>query len=248
MDRQPPTYPPLDTLKPVTDGLWIVDGPIIRFGPPLLRLRFPTRMTLVRLASGDLFVHSPTRLTPSLRREIERVGTPRFLIAPNRLHYWWIGEWQRAWPAAQSYLAPRVPEQARGRIDFPWRPLEGAAGYAWDADIETLPVVGSYMTEFAFFHRSSRTLVLTDLIENFEPRKLSLAMRWLAWLGGVRHPDGQTPRDLRLTFAANRVAMRAAVERMIALDPARVIIAHGRWYERDGAAELTRAFRWLRAS
>jgi hypothetical protein len=24
-----------------------------------------------------------------------------------------------------------------------------------------------------------------------------------------------------------------------------VILAHGRWYERDGADELRRAFRWL---
>ncbi len=32
---------------------------------------------------------------------------------------------------------------------------------------------------------------------------------------------------------------------MIAWDPARVVIAHGRWFERDGAAALARAFGWL---
>jgi hypothetical protein len=32
---------------------------------------------------------------------------------------------------------------------------------------------------------------------------------------------------------------------ILAWHPQRVILAHGRWYERDGAAELKRAFSWL---
>ena len=88
--------------------------------------------------------------------------------------------------------------------------------------------------------------MLADLIENFEPHKVgSLALRWLTKLGGVAAPDGQTPRDLRATFARQRPAMKAAVERMIAWNPERVIIAHGRWFETEGAAELRRSFRWL---
>ncbi|MGY2848592.1 MULTISPECIES: hypothetical protein [unclassified Bradyrhizobium] len=39
--------------------------------------------------------------------------------------------------------------------------------------------------------------------------------------------------------------MKAAVARMIEWDPERIILAHGRWYDRDGRAELERAFRWL---
>ena len=59
-DREDATYPPLDALKPVADDLWIVDGPIIRFGLKWLKMSFPTRMTLIR-CDGDLFIHSPTR-------------------------------------------------------------------------------------------------------------------------------------------------------------------------------------------
>ena len=53
------------------------------------------------------------------------------------------------------------------------------------------------------------------------------------------------PRDLRLTFLGHRRAFRRAVARMLAWQPERVIIAHGRWYAEDGARELRRAFRWL---
>ena len=35
------------------------------------------------------------------------------------------------------------------------------------------------------------------------------------------------------------------MEKMIAWRPEKVIMAHGRPYERDGTAELRRAFRWL---
>ena len=39
--------------------------------------------------------------------------------------------------------------------------------------------------------------------------------------------------------------LRAAVRTMIGWAPQRVILAHGRWYDRDGADELRRAFAWL---
>jgi hypothetical protein len=239
------TYPPLGTLKLVAEGVWIADGPVIRFGMLWPKMPFPTRMTIIRLAGRNLFLHSPTPLTPALRAEIDATGVPRWIIGPNRLHYWWIPQWQAAYPDARAYLAPRIKEQAAGRIEIDGIPLEAAGAHPWDAEIETLAVTGSYMTEFEFFHHASGTLVLTDLIENFEPRKLgSFLMRWLTRLGGAQDPDGQTPRDMRLTFAKHKPQLRAAIGRMIAWNPERVILAHGRWYERDGTAELRRALRW----
>lgn len=238
------TYPPLDSLKPVANDVWIVDGPLIRFGPPLLSMPFSTRMTIVRLADA-LFVHSPTPLSDALRAQIAGIGAPCWIISPNRIHYWWIPDWHKAFPDAAVYLAPRVREQAGSRIDFDCSALDQAQGYPWDDTIATLPVVGRYMTEVVFFHRPSRTLILTDFIENFEADKLqSWWMRVLTRLGGVRDPDGSMPRDMRATYR-DRAALKAAVETMIGWNPERVILAHGRWYPRDGANELRRAFRWL---
>lgn len=244
------TYPPLGTLKPVADDIWIVDGPLIGFGPKLmgwaperLQMPFPTRMTVIRLRDG-LFVHSPIPLTPELKDQVERIGRPHWIIGPSRLHHWWIPEWKAAFPGAGLYLAPRILEHAAGRIEGPARPLDTAGGYPWDDGIRTLPISGRVVTEVEFFHLASRTLILTDLIENFEPRRLpGRVTRLLTWLGGVRDPDGSMPRDMRLTFP--RPVLKAAVETMIGWRPERVILAHGRWYDRAGTAELERAFRWL---
>src|SRR5262245_42591171 len=241
-------YAPINRLKQVIAGIWIVDGPAIRFGAPCLKLPFPTRMTIIRLRDRTLFVHSPTPLPPDLQGQLRRAGQPRFIIAPNRLHYWWIPEWHAAFPDAALYLAPRTKQQAGDRLAFDGFGLDAESGYPWDEEISTLPIVGSYMTEVVFFHPATRTLLLTDLIENFEARKLtSYLARLLTRLGGVRDPDGQMPRDLRLTFRKQKTQLRQAVQKMIAWNPERVILAHGRWYRSHGARELRRAFRWLLA-
>jgi hypothetical protein len=237
------TYPPLNILKPVADDLWIVDGPEIRFGLPWPKMPLPTRMTVIRIG-GDLFIHSPTPLVRALKAGIEQAGKPRWIIGPNRIHYWWIPDWRAAFPDAAVYLAPKIREQSRGRIDFGAAMLDRKSGYPWDSEIATLPVAGRYMTEVVFFHRPSRTLVLTDFIENFEPQKLGWTAWFLTKLGGVQDPHGSMPRDMRMTYK-DKVALRVAVETMIVWNPERIILAHGRWYEKDGVGELRRAFRWL---
>ncbi len=51
--------------------------------------------------------------------------------------------------------------------------------------------------------------------------------------------------ELRGRFSRHLPQLRQAVEQMIAGNPERVIIAHGSWYQSNGAAELRRAFDWL---
>ena len=109
----PATYPPLDTLKRVCDDVWIVDGPVIRFGMPWPKLPFPTRMTVLRLGSR-LFIHSPTPLAPASRprwrtgrpARLDRRPQPDPLLVDRRL--------ARAFPEAAVYLAPRTEQQAAG--------------------------------------------------------------------------------------------------------------------------------------
>ncbi len=237
----PTGYEPLDTLKPVGEGLWLIDGPAIRF----YGLPFSTRATVVRLENGDLWVHSPTRMSDALRAELEALGPVRHLIAPNWIHYAFIADWQAAFPGAQAWGAPGVAERAAAkgmelRFDHDLGPR---AEPPWAGQIEQIIVEGSKLhREAVFFHIASRTLILTDLIENFELSKLPLWMRPLVWLAGIADRDGKMPPDMALSFR-DKAALADAVETMIAFAPERIILAHGRWYDRDGAAELRRAFR-----
>jgi hypothetical protein len=96
-----------------------------------------------------------------------------------------------------------------------------------------------------FLHRPGATLVLADLIENFEADRLDTPMRWLARLGGVLAPEGRMPLDMRLTYLGHKAEARACLARMLAWRPQRIVLAHGRCFLRDGEAELRRAFAWL---
>ncbi len=242
------TYEPTGILKPVTDDVWIVDGPVIEFGYLGVKFPFPTRMTIVRLAGGELWVHSPTDLPPPLKDEVDALGRVRHLVAPNRIHYWWVGEWAAAYPDAVTYAAPGVREQARKneRFDDYDVDLSVDGECPWSGELEMLLVQGSYLTEAVFFHGATGTLLMTDLIQNYEREKIaSLIFRFMCGVAGAVDPDGKMPFDLRATFFKHRKEMAEAVRTMISWQPQRLIIAHGRWYEENAVAELKRAFRWL---
>lgn len=241
-------YEPVNVLKSVAPDVWIVDGPIVRMAAPLgMSAPFTTRMTIVRLGDGGLWCHSPIAPTEALCAAVEAIGPVRHLVSPNKLHYAHIAAWKARYPGALAWASPGVRARAASqRITVAFdRDLGDEPAPAWAADLEQLVFRGSRaFAEVVFLHRASATLVLTDLIENFEAPKLSRGMRAIARFGGVLDPDGKTPLDMRFTFG-NRKAARECLQRLLAWHPQRVILAHGRWYAQDGEAELRRAFRWL---
>jgi len=233
-------YEPLDTLKPVADDIWLIDGPPQRFHA----MPYPTRCTLVRLQNGDLWVHSPTALTSALRKEVDALGPVRHLIAPNWIQGAHIADWQRAYPEALAYSAPGTGQRSAKKglkIDFD-HDLDETAQAPWSGQIDQIIVHGSRVhREAVFFHRASQSLIVADLIENLETAKLPVWMRPLVWLAGSDDSDGKMRLDMRMTF--RKAPLADAVERMIAWQPRRLILAHGRWYPENAVDELRRAFR-----
>ncbi|MEK7414620.1 MAG: DUF4336 domain-containing protein, partial [Planctomycetota bacterium] len=239
------TYPPLDVLKSVAPDVWIVDsGPMQVYGMPT-----PIRMIVIRLANGDLLLHSPTRYTSQLRAELEQLGRVRHLIAPNIVHWTFAQAWQQELPKVILWAAPklasrRAVQRAKLRID---RELNAIAPAEWRAQIVHILIKGIGFREVAFFHRASKTLILTDMIVNLEPQKLPRPMALLMRLAGAAAPNGGAPRYLRALILLRRKEAREAVRHMVALAPIRVLFAHGAWFQDDGAERLRRSMRWLSA-
>ncbi|MBD1889177.1 MULTISPECIES: DUF4336 domain-containing protein [unclassified Coleofasciculus] len=241
-------YEPINLLKQVDEDIWIVDGSIVQMAMYGAKVPFPTRMTIVRLSTGDLWCHSPTELTPELKAQIDSLGSLRHLISPNKIHYAYISAWASAYPEAVAWASPGVRDRAAQQkiaVDFD-ADLEDEAPREWVADLDQLIFRGGrFMEEVVFFHRKSATLILADLIENFELNKVSQQLHWLLKLGGVADPDGKLPLDLRMTFLGKKEQARSCLQRILQWNPEKVILSHGRWYENNGTAELRRAFRWL---
>lgn len=233
----------MSRLQPFGQRLWIADGGTVRFfGMP-----FPTRMTVARLADGRVWVHSPIALDAALRAEVDALGPVAELIAPSILHHLFVGAWQAAYPQAQTWAAPGLRRKCPHlRFDAD---LEDGAPAEWGDEIESLVFRNSHLVnEVVFHHRPSRTLILTDLIENFDAQSLGWTMRLLARLGGVLGPCGSTPRDFRASFrGAGREQARACRDRLIDWKPQRIVLAHGKCIEEDATKFLTRALSWLGA-
>ena len=188
---------------------------------------------------------SPLEIAAGLAGAVAPLGPLRHLVAPNWIHYARIPEWQARFPGAVSWGSPGVGDRARSRgvqlhLDHV---LTDHAPEAWSAQIEQRLADSGYQREVVFFHRASRTLILTDLIENFEAGKMPWWMRPLLKLGRVCDPDGRMPVDLATSFRFRPRHLRDLVGTMIGWEPERVILAHGRWYDRNGTGELRRAFR-----
>ena len=239
------TYPPLDVLKPVANDIWVVDsGPMKAMG----MIPIPVRTTVIRLSTGDTMVHSPSRLTPDLQRQIKEIGPIRHFVAPNIAHWTFLKDWQQQVPDAITWAAPglRQRRQVRRsglRLDHD---LGDDATLGWPPELEQIPVHGAGgFCEVALHHRSSRTLVLADLVQNMEHHKLPLPLRPFAAAAGVLAPEGRAPAYLRAIVRLGGEQARKAGRRLVATRPEHVIFAHGRWFDRDAALRLEQSLRWL---
>ncbi|GGH20121.1 protein of unknown function [Cribrihabitans marinus] len=231
-------------LQPIGPEIWLANGPEIRFyGIP-----FPTRMTVIRLADGDLFLHSPIAHSAELESELRALGRIRHLVSPNWIHYAHIGTWAEAVPDSIAWASPGVRERAAKQGDpvaFD-RDLDDAPDPGWQDEIDQMIVRGSRVhREVVFFHRPSRVLILTDLIENMHTENMPLWLRPLARLGGIVAPNGKMPLDMWLSFSGHRDTLARALGRMLDWNPTIVVLAHGDILRENVPERLRAGFRGL---
>lgn len=235
-------YDPINVYKPLAANIGTVDGPFEYFSVAGIRMPLPftTRMTVVRLRNGDLFLHSPIKYEESLAAALQDIGTVRHLISPNEWHYAHIGEWQRAFPDTIAWASPGVRRRARARnieVHFT-RELGMQPPEEWRDVIDQTLVPGGIFKEFVFFHKASATLILTDTIMNLEPNKFDEPWRSAAKLSGMTYPHGQIFFGMRVPLLLQRRKAMAAFQKIRLWRPKRILLAHGRCF--DNADEVMR--------
>jgi hypothetical protein len=220
-------------------SIYLSSGPTVSFaGFP-----YPTRMAVVRLSDGNVWVWSPIPLTEQLADQVQAIGPVRYLISPNKLHYLFLREWADRWPDAHLYAPPGLA-QKRPELRF-FAQLENEPSPFWAADIDQTIFRGSFaMQEVTFFHRESRTAIIGDLIQRFSKTTVSGWRGVVMRLGGLVGPHGSTPPDWRASFL-RRGPARAARSKVLGWNADRLLIAHGEC-ARSGAAEIiAAALKWI---
>ncbi len=198
-------------------------------------------MTVVRLADGKLWVHSPIRLNAEAVTALDGIGEVAYVCAPNRYHHLYVLEFLSHYPQAAVFLAPGLTEKAPDLGSH--RVLLNRNEPEWNAELEQLLFAGiPRLNEVIWLHRSSETLLLTDLCSMYL-EDASTVMRFIAKLLGVYGKLG-VPRTIRL-MVRDRDAARASRDTILGWEFDRVVVAHDHIVHAGGKQAFAKALAWL---
>lgn len=225
----------MSSLREVDDCVWSMAIPLRFWG-----VETGARMTIVRLRSGDLFVHSPLPLDETLKRQIDALGPVTAVVAPSLFHHMSVSPWKEVYPGALFACCPGLE---RKRADFPWdvvlsdRPEPG-----WSDDLDQVHFGARMLeSEVVFFHSATRTMICADAIFNLRNHS-NWGTRIAAFLLGINKPGATW---LERMMIRDRSAAREQIDRMLAWKPERIVLAHGPCIERGGESVLREAYAWL---
>jgi hypothetical protein len=161
-------------MKPICDQLWELTDTLRQPGG----VRFPVRMTVVRLAGRRLALISPVPIDDAAAAALAELGEVAHVIAPNRLHTRWFAATCERYPAARGWRAEELGDAS------PW------------PELEVVRVAGApKIDETLFFHTASRSLICADLV------------LWLVGAGGGRLAASRAWRFLVKDRAAARASL-----------------------------------------
>lgn len=204
---------------------------------------FRRRMTVLRLASGDLVLHSPIWLREADLAWLDSLGRVAFVVAPNRFHGSEAHRYAARYPDARVLVSPPAAAEVRrgGRVD-------GLLPDAWPAaardEVDVLEFRGTrLLAEQVFFHRASRTLVLTDLVFNLQVEVRGLEGAFFRW-NRIDRRFGPS-KLFKWVFVNDTAAALASYRQLMAWDFDRVIMSHGDVLERGGKAAMQAGFEYV---
>jgi len=206
-----------------------------------LGINIGARMTIVRLFNNRLFIHSPVELDDDLKKEIDALGTVRYIISPNQLHHVFIGDYYEAYPKALIYASPGL-ESKRKDIRFS-RILTDKADEEWRNEIEqTIFYGGEEFREVVFYHSESRTLIVADLMMYFHVGCPPLTRLVTQLIGIYNKPASAFNME---SDGFEKVQARRSLEEILDWDFEKIILSHGRIIESNAKNDFIEAYSWL---
>ena len=233
----------------VDADIWTIEAKgCVCYRPPMQpRYPYTYRAIVIRLNDGSLFMLSPIQLTPDIRTDIDQLGAVKYLVSPNHLHHLHLGDWSQAYPDARLYASPRLTSKRKDLVFYKTLSSDTPEP-EWAGQIDQC-IFGSgngWIDELVFFHRASRTVILTDLVMDFDPATFSpLSRVTTQWNQMYQH----TPRGVQFGHIFDRASLRNALKTVRTWEPEHAIVAHSPWLCVDGnervADFLDAAFNWL---
>lgn len=221
----------MPTPQSLAPNLWSLTYPFKLLGADLHR-----NVTVIRLASGHLIIHSTAPFGAEDIAAIKALGEPGWIIDTLLRHDTFANEGRNAFPNI-PYLAP---EGFSKELPFPTGDLVPPPA-EWESEIAVLPIDGApEFGEVVMLHRPSRTLIVADLVFNFpgEHGFWTDTLLNLATVGG--HHDPGVTRPFKAAIK-DHDAFNASIRTMMEWDFDRIIVGHGEPIPTGGKEKLREA-------
>lgn len=219
-------------MRNIGEGIWIFERPFRLFGA-----EFGNRMTIVKLANEELLVHSPIALDDTVKDDVEKLGCIKYIVTPNAFHGLFVDDWMVAFPGAHHVTAKGHMKSTA----FSSEALSSFAIAKLSPVLEVVLVEGiPKVNEFAFFHKASRTLILTDLAFNIG-KDVSLWTKVFFSLNGAYGKFG--PSRLMRSMIEDRSTLKDSLLKILEWDFDQIVISHGGMVEKDGKEIMRSAFK-----
>ena len=198
-----------------------------------------SRMTVVRLRGGGLFIHSPVALDVDTRRQIDALGEVRAVVSPSLFHHLHVGGWMAAYPNAHFAACPGLDWK---RSDLAWSSVLGDQPHPiWAGEIDQVYFSARRENEVDFYVPAHKVMICADALLNISTLP-SLSSKVAARLMGNLAPGIGWMEPL---MVRDRRLARRQVDRILAWDFDKIVLSHGSMIESDGPAVVRRAYAWL---
>ncbi len=206
-------------------------------------------MTVIRLESGALVLISPIKMTREDCQYLDTLGVVSHVVVPNLLlHDLHVHTTQELYPKAKLWGVDGLKEK---RPDLEIDDLLNKSG-AFENDLLYLPFEGIKtalpvwtvmdINETVFFHRTSRTLILTDVAFNFDENnvlKTQIVARLLGCYKNLRPSWGEK------MLSTDKKSVEDSVRKVLAWDFEQVVPAHGGIVEENAKGKFRASYEWF---
>ena len=205
----------------------------------LLGTEFGNRMTVVSLPSGKLWLHSPVSIDHTVSEKLRAMGEVSYIVSPNLFHHLHLKKMVSFFPRATVYGVPGIEKKVRDmefvRLD------ERNNDTIWESQIEWTHIHGMpKVNEVVFFHKSSKTLIVTDLVFHLLNKR-----GWsscLFRLNGVNETLS-TSRLLKMMIK-DRPKFVDSLKKIFEWDFNKVVLSHGDIIKHEGYQKLRSSLSW----
>lgn len=212
---------------------------LLRYPLNLMGMKMGRNVSVIRLSSGKLIIHSTAPYSRSDVDALKEWGEPTWLVEATNFHDTLAKAGVAAFPDLPYLVPSGFPlAQKLNVISLDSPPSE------WEGEVDVIRIDGMpKINEHVFFHRDSKTLIVADLIFNIPLSAGKFTHAFLGAISGIKEHPGNS-RMFRFMIK-NRAAFEASLQRILALDFERIIVGHGDPIETAGKETLSDIFRKL---